>query len=158
MWNILEFQNLQQNNLPTIWRSVSGRFGRFSGSLNGSRHQGRGKYFQFVFSMASYLAFIKSKMNFYENVILNAYLVGEVTLFFIILLPLTVFFRGHHFLLLVKLIILIVYMFISYYQFFDPRSKLSAVFNMILMFALFIIINLGLLFFLLLGSGMMVSF
>jgi len=47
-----------------------------------------------VLSLASFLAFKKSSYNYFEHLVLNTFLAGQRTFFFLLFLPILYFFKG----------------------------------------------------------------
>lgn len=93
-----------------------------------------------LFSLGTYLSFIRSEFNYYELLLLNIYLMGEITFFLIILSPLTYFYESSFTLVYVKGIIVIAYTFIAYLQFFNGLKRISRILDTLLTFLLFIVL------------------
>ncbi|MBP9136503.1 MAG: DUF3667 domain-containing protein [Chitinophagales bacterium] len=83
-----------------------------------------------VMSLASYLAFIKTKYNYFQHLILNSFIAGQRTVAFLLILPITYFITDKgaiNFIDSLKVIIGILLTFWTYFQFFDTTKSLSKI-------------------------------
>ena len=87
------------------------------------------------FSLASYLVFRKSKYNYYEHLVLNAYTVGLVTVIFILMFPISYLFNGAF-----AFFFGIAFAIWTYLQFFNMLPKLSVILRLFLTYLLFFVI------------------
>jgi hypothetical protein len=107
-----------------------------------------------ITSLASYLAFFRSKNNYFKHLILNSFIAGQKTVVLLVMLPIVYFFDSQKIntandIFTLSLGILLT--FWTYYQFFastTPLKKifltmltyvLSAIFSMILIILIFVI-------------------
>ena len=102
-----------------------------------------------IISLASYLSFYKSKYNYFQHLILNAFIAGQRTVVFLLMLPAVYFITDETLndgIDTFKVYIAIILISWSYYQFFNtiqPLKKiLLIVLTFILMVVFFIILNL----------------
>ncbi len=80
------------------------------------------------YSLASYLAFIKSKYNYFEHLILNIYVAAQQTVLFIVFTIISAFVSSEYaFLEIIPLILAGMFAFWAYMQVFDTKSKLSRI-------------------------------
>ncbi|MCP5062764.1 MAG: DUF3667 domain-containing protein [Ignavibacteriae bacterium] len=96
-----------------------------------------------VFSSASSLAFIKSKYNYFEHLILNLYIEGQRMVIYLIFIPLLYFITDENYLVTVQLIQLtltILLTFWTYLQFFDTKKLLSKILLTLLTYVYFLIL------------------
>lgn len=98
-----------------------------------------------IFSLSSWIAFKKSKYNYFENLTLNTFLFGQVTLIFIVSLPLSMIFKDNSNIDLVRLLLSVIFTFGAYFQFFNTINKFSRVLNTLLTYILFVFFSMILL-------------
>lgn len=91
-----------------------------------------------VFSLASFLAYKKTRINYFENLVLNTYTFGQITFFFILLFPCT-YFLTSDLSDYIQIAIILTFTFWTYFQFFNNIRKDSRIINTILTFLLFTI-------------------
>ncbi|MGY6521500.1 MAG: DUF3667 domain-containing protein [Mongoliitalea sp.] len=91
-----------------------------------------------VFSFSSFLAFKKSDFNYLEHVVLNTFLFGQITLIFLLTIPLSLIFPTNSTIEIVRIIISVVFTFIAYYQFFDGLKKHSRIINTVFTYSFFL--------------------
>ena len=91
-----------------------------------------------IFSLASYISFKKSKFNYFEHLVLNAYTFGQITLIFILTFPLSYLFPQSHLLVYFKLLLVMIAAFWTYFQFFNNLNRSSRIINTITTYSLFI--------------------
>jgi len=94
-----------------------------------------------LFSLASYLAFVKSKYNYFEHLVVNFYITGQQMIIYFILSFL--FFKENYF-QITPVVVGVIYNFWTFNQFFEKKK----IFNKILLVVLtyFIFINVFFLF------------
>lgn len=90
-----------------------------------------------LFSLCSYLAFIKSKYNYFEHMVLNAYIFGQVTFFFILFYPFSLLFPQSSAVDILKITIGAAFLIWTYFQFFNTLKKRSRILNSITAYFLF---------------------
>lgn len=98
-----------------------------------------------IVSLASYLAFIRAKFNYFQHLILNSYLAGQRTIFFLFLLPFISFTSGGSIRSIIETIqplIMFGLTLWTHYQFFNTIKPASRIFSTILSYILFILIML----------------
>lgn len=94
-----------------------------------------------LFSLASYLAFLRSGYNFFEHLVLNIYITGQQMLIYCVLV---FFYVEDNILELLPLVVAVTFNFWVYYQVFDKKSSIVKIALMLLTYFLFIIIiNVG---------------
>lgn len=89
-----------------------------------------------VFSFASYSVFVESKYNYFEHLVLNAYITGQQTLIYAVLSPLMYQIDDDNFLIGLPFLLAITFNFWAFIQFFIDK-KLSARFFFTLLTYLF---------------------
>lgn len=100
-----------------------------------------------VYSIGSYLSFRKQDYNFYEHIYLNTFLASQRLLIRIATFPLLVILDGTESIFLFRDLLLladIVLMIWSYTQFFNKVKRIKAVFLSLLSYAIFFVILIGL--------------
>ncbi len=80
-----------------------------------------------IFSLASYLAFRKFKMNYLEHMVLNAYITGHQAIFYTLFAIVTGIFGEHDSIEIGGLLVSIGYAFMVFWQFFTGPSRLGVV-------------------------------
>lgn len=92
-----------------------------------------------LFSLSSYLAFIKSKYNFFEHLVINCYIIGQQMIFHSI----SVFFiYKENFFLLIPFIVSILYNYWTFTQVFNNKkstTKIALIFSTYFIFFLILI-------------------
>lgn len=96
-----------------------------------------------LFSLASYLAFLSSKYNFFEHFVLNLYITGQQMVIYLILS--FVFFQDN-FLLLIPIVLGTLYNIWTFYQFFEDKKGLHKLLLILASYLLFFIILFSILF------------
>jgi hypothetical protein len=94
------------------------------------------------FSIASYLAFFKSKYNFLQHIILNCYAIGQKTIVYILIIPITYLVNNKDFtenVQSLEVIIGVILTFWTYAQFFINNSKTKSIFLTVLTYLLLVI-------------------
>jgi Protein of unknown function (DUF3667) len=84
-----------------------------------------------IMSLSSYLAFFKSKYNYFQHLVLNSYIAGQRTFAYILLLPISYFItdqKANDIMSIVKFLIGIQFTFWTYFQFFDAKKTFSKIF------------------------------
>lgn len=90
-----------------------------------------------IFSFASYLSFKKSKFNYFEHLVLNAYTFGQITVIFIFVFPISYFFPPNSYFDFFKIVPAIAFTFWTYYQFFNNLKRSSRIINTLITYLLF---------------------
>ena len=88
-----------------------------------------------VISFASYICFFRAKYNYFQHLILNSFVAGQRTAFFLIILPFTYFVTDkgvNETIDIVKITIGICLTFWTYYQFFNSTKPIKKLFLTIL--------------------------
>lgn len=83
-----------------------------------------------VISFSSYLCFLKTKMNYFQHLILNSFVAGQRTIAFLILVPFVYFVKDKELndtIDTIKLFLGIYLTFWTYYQFFDTTKPLKRI-------------------------------
>jgi hypothetical protein len=100
-----------------------------------------------IISLGSYLAFIQSKYNYFEHLILNCYTAGQRTAIFLLLLPFTYFITDKEMngnIDTSKAYFAIFLTFFVYYQFFQHTSPIKRILltllSYIIMIAIFFVV------------------
>jgi len=99
-----------------------------------------------TFSLASFISFKKSKFNYLEHLVLNTFLFGQITIIFILTIPLSIIFKNNPNTEIIRIIFSIIFTLWAYYQFFNKQSKFARIFNSILTYVLFLFFKLIILF------------
>jgi hypothetical protein len=89
-----------------------------------------------VYSLASYLAFLRSGFNYLEHFILNAYVVGQLAIFHSTSSLLGLVARNNDFWVLITVGISIAYTFWVFWQFFSEKSRVGVLLRSILTYLL----------------------
>ncbi len=91
-----------------------------------------------IYSFASYLAFIKTKYNYFEHLILNFYIVGQqMVIYLIFSLLYFAFGIDSYFLETVPLILSMIFMFWTFIQFFQSKKLVTKIFLTLLTYFLY---------------------
>ncbi len=90
-----------------------------------------------LFSFASFLAFFKSKYNYFEHLVLNLYITGQQMLIYIFL---GLFFFKENIFLITPLIVGMIYNFWAFKQFFKEKRTLRILVFFTTTYILFIIL------------------
>lgn len=93
-----------------------------------------------VFSLASFLTFLKFEFNYLEHVVLNAYITGQQAIIYSISAILTFFFGELDLLILLTLGGSVGYALFVFLQFFLKETRISVVFRFILTYVLYVIL------------------
>lgn len=91
-----------------------------------------------VFSLASFLAFKKSKYNYFEHLVLNNFLFGQITLIFILTIPLSLIFSNNYNVEIIRIVLAVIFAFWAYFQFFNSIRKFARILNTVLTYTIFI--------------------
>ena len=94
-------------------------------------------FFLPLYSFATYLAFIKSKYNYYEHLVINLYITSYQLIIYLIL---GLVFYKDNILLLIPLIIGIIYNFWSFSQLFENKKVLNKIWLIISSYITFILL------------------
>ncbi|MBO3100287.1 DUF3667 domain-containing protein [Gelidibacter pelagius] len=89
------------------------------------------------FSLASYLAFLKSKYNYFEHLVLNIYITGQQMFIYFIF---SFIFDRNGLLILLPLLLGMAFNFWAYFQFFSKKNTFKKVFLILLTYIIFAII------------------
>jgi hypothetical protein len=89
-----------------------------------------------LFSLASYVAFIKSKYNYFEHLIINFYVAGQQ---FIIYFILSFIFVQDNFLEIIPVVIGIIYNYWTYNQLFENNKNIKNIILITLSYLLYIL-------------------
>lgn len=84
-----------------------------------------------IFSLASYMSFDKSKYNYFEHLILNAYIIGQQALIYAVFSTLLYKLDDDHFLIGLPFLLAVFFNFWTFFQFFTdkkPRTKIFLTF------------------------------
>ena len=87
------------------------------------------------FSLASYFAFIKSKYNYFEHLILNIYITGQQMFIYFLF---SFIYDRDSYLVLLPLLLGMGYNFWTYIQFFNKKSTVKKVLLILLTYIIFI--------------------
>ena len=88
-----------------------------------------------LFSLASYLAFIKSKYNYFEHLVLNIYITGQQMFIYFLF---SFIYDRDSYLVLLPLLLGMGFNFWTYIQFFNKKSTLKKVLLILLTYIIFI--------------------
>jgi hypothetical protein len=105
-----------------------------------------------LFSLASYLVFIKSKYNYFEHLIINFYVTGQQ---FIIYSILSFIFVQDNFLEIIPIVIGIIYSYWTYNQFFENNKTIKNIILITLTYLLYILQFLIFIFIFIMGGILM---
>lgn len=86
-----------------------------------------------VFSLASFLVFKSSKYNYFEHLVLNTFLFGQITVIFL----LTIFFPDNSLGEIIRIAFVILYTFWAYNQFFANLSFFSKIMKTVATYIIF---------------------
>ncbi|WP_084205915.1 DUF3667 domain-containing protein [Psychroserpens mesophilus] len=89
-----------------------------------------------LFSLASYLAFIKSKYNYFEHLVLNIYITGQQMFIYFLF---SFIYDRDSYLVLLPLLLGMGFNFWTYIQFFNKKSTLKKVLLILLTYIIFIL-------------------
>lgn len=89
------------------------------------------------FSLASYLAFFKSKYNYFEHLVLNIYITGQQMFIYFIF---SFIFDRNSYLILLPLLLGMAFNFWTYIQFFNKKSTFKKILLIILTYIIFLIL------------------
>lgn len=92
-----------------------------------------------LFSLASYLAFLRSGYNYLEHFVLNAYITGQQAIIYSFAAILSLIINNHDLLASSSLYISIAYTVFVFWQFFSKQSRIAIVLRSILTYALYLI-------------------
>ena len=92
-----------------------------------------------IFSLAALISFRKSKFNYFEHLVLNAYTFGQITLIFILSFPLSYLFKHDENFEYFKILLSVAYTFWVFYHFFNDLKKNYRIINTIMTYCLFLI-------------------
>ena len=90
-----------------------------------------------VFSVASFLAFRKSKYNYVEHVVLNVYITAQQ---FIIFLLFSFFLSQGDIIVLLQIVVGIAFVFWTYFQFFKEKKRMAKLGLILLTYVYFLLI------------------
>lgn len=97
-----------------------------------------------IFSLASYLLFIKHKYNYLEHIVINAYIIGQQAILYSLFIVITLFINNP-FLEALPFLVSVVYNFWVYWQVFNKGNRLLNVLRTTMVycvnFILFMIIS-----------------
>ena len=99
-------------------------------------------------SLASYLAFFRAKYNYFQHIILNAFVAGQKTVIFLVMLPITYIFNNQNLTDTIDVLTLlagIILSFWSYFQFFNSTKPYKRILLIIWAYVLNLLLILGLL-------------
>ncbi|MCX7549184.1 DUF3667 domain-containing protein [Xanthomarina sp. F1114] len=89
------------------------------------------------FSLASYLAFLKSKYNYFEHLVLNIYITGQQMFIYFIF---SFIFDRNSYLILLPLLLGMAFNFWTYIQFFNKKSTFKKMLLIVLTYIIFLIL------------------
>lgn len=89
------------------------------------------------FSLASYLAFLKSKYNYFEHLVLNIYITGQQMIIYFIF---SFIYDRNSYLVLLPLLFGMGFNFWAYIQFFNKKSTFKKILLIVLTYIIFILI------------------
>ncbi|MGZ2369612.1 DUF3667 domain-containing protein [Ancylomarina sp. YFZ004] len=89
-----------------------------------------------VFSLASYVAFLKSKFNYFEHLVLNTYITAQQMIIYFIFS--FVFFEDN-ILLIIPYIIGVIYNFWTFHQFFKDKKTLNKIWLLLLTYIILLL-------------------
>ena len=89
-----------------------------------------------IYSLASYLAFLKSKYNYYEHLVLNIYITGQQMFIYFIF---SFIFDRNSFIILLPLLLGMAFNFWTYIQFFNKKSILEKILLLIFTYVIFLV-------------------
>ncbi len=89
------------------------------------------------FSLASYLAFIKSKYNYFEHLVLNIYITGQQMFIYFIF---SFIFDRNGYLILLPLLLGMTFNFWTYIQFFNNKNTFKKILHILLTYLIFILV------------------
>lgn len=89
------------------------------------------------FSLASYLAFIKSKYNYFEHLVLNIYITGQQMFIYFIF---SFIFDRNSYLILLPLLLGMIFNFWTYIQFFNNKNTFKKILLILLTYLIFILV------------------
>lgn len=93
-----------------------------------------------VYTFASYLAFFKTKFNYLEHFVLNAYIIGQQAIFYSLFSILNLMVTNDDFLAIITLCCSIFYAFFVFWQFFSKQSRVAVILRSILTYVLYLIL------------------
>ncbi|MGV0754726.1 DUF3667 domain-containing protein [Empedobacter brevis] len=93
------------------------------------------------FSLSSFISFRKSKFNYFEHLLLNTFLFGQVTLIFLLTIPLSLLFPNNSKTEIIRVVFSIIFTFWAYFQFFNNLNKFSRILNTVLTYLIFIFLT-----------------
>lgn len=94
-----------------------------------------------IFSLASFLSFKKSNFNYFEHLVLNTFLFGQITLIFILTIPLSIVFPNNPSIEILRLVFSLLFTFWAYFGFFNNLKKFSRIINTFLTYSIFTILT-----------------
>ncbi len=97
-----------------------------------------------IFSLASYLSFFKSKTNYLEHIVLNSYITGQQTIFYLLLGSINMYL-DYYILGALPVLVSISYAFWVFWQFFNKGKRILNILGSILTYVLYLIFSTGLL-------------
>jgi hypothetical protein len=92
-----------------------------------------------ITSLASYLAFMKTKYNYFQHLILNSFIAGQKTVVFLVILPISYFFmdtKESGLDDIFTMILVTALTFWTYYQFFNTTTPTKRILSTILAYVL----------------------
>jgi len=90
-----------------------------------------------LFSFASYLVFIRQGYNYFEHLVLNAYITGQQAIFYSLSAVLSLAGISNYYLPGVTLSVILLYVFIVFWQFFPKLSRVQVVVRSFLTYILY---------------------
>lgn len=93
-----------------------------------------------LYSLASYLAFLKSGFNYLEHFVLNAYITGQQAIIYSAFAIIASIISDSDIVALITICISVAYAFIVFWQFFFKQSRVAVVFRSILAYAIYLIL------------------
>lgn len=95
-------------------------------------------FFLPVYALASFIAFLGTKYNYIEHVVLNAYIIGQQTLIYILYAVLSSLAGETEVLALVMVLLSVLYQFFVFWQFFSERSHIQVLLRSFLTYVLYV--------------------
>lgn len=93
-----------------------------------------------LYSLASYLAFLRSGLNYLEHFVLNAYIIGQQAIFYSLSSILSLIVGNNDVLTSITLWFSVFYTFFVFWQFFSTQSRVAVILRTILTYLLYVII------------------
>lgn len=96
-----------------------------------------------IFSLASYLSFLKSDTNYFEHIVINAYITGQQAFFYAFFIVVRTFI-DNDVMEMFPLLVAVAYTFWVFWQFFSKGNRLLNIFFSVITYLLYLVFSLGL--------------